>query len=109
MPFAPPRPCTTCGVLHCTVHTRPPWHHRNKVSRIRGRKLQTLRSRLFAQEPYCRMCREQGRLTVATIRDHVVPLAEGGLDVEGNTQPLCQSCSDSKTRDEARRGVQRWR
>jgi 5-methylcytosine-specific restriction protein A len=46
---------------------------------------------------------------VATVRDHVVPLAEGGLDAEVNTQALCQTCSDAKTQDEARRGMQRSR
>lgn len=45
-----------------------------------------------------------GRDSVAVIRDHVVPLAEGGPDVRENTQPLCQACSDAKTAREAKRG-----
>jgi 5-methylcytosine-specific restriction protein A len=46
---------------------------------------------------------------VATIRDHIVPLAEGGLDAESNIQALCQACSDAKTETEARRGMSRSR
>ena len=46
-------------------------------------------------------------MTVATIRDHVVPLAEGGEDDEENVQPLCQDCSDAKTREESKRGQRR--
>jgi 5-methylcytosine-specific restriction endonuclease McrA len=44
---------------------------------------------------------------LATIRDHIVPLAEGGQDIESNVQPLCQTCSDIKTQAEAARGRHR--
>ena len=80
---------------------------RRDVKRLRGRQLQARREALFAREPLCRRCRELGRVTVATIRDHVVPLAEGGRDDETNVQALCQECSDSKTREESKRGQQR--
>ncbi|MER5638434.1 HNH endonuclease signature motif containing protein [Kitasatospora sp. NPDC002227] len=30
--------------------------------------------------------------------DHVVPLALGGEDVDGNVQPLCKGCHKTKTR-----------
>jgi 5-methylcytosine-specific restriction protein A len=70
------------------------------VVRIRGRRLQKLREDLFAREPLCRNCRRRA----AVIRDHVVPLAEGGTDTEDNTQGLCQSCSDVKSHREANRG-----
>lgn len=79
------------------------------MRRITGRALQAMRARLFKREPLCRACRKQGRVTLATIRDHVVPLAEGGVDDETNEQPLCQVCSDEKTSEEAKRGVQRER
>jgi 5-methylcytosine-specific restriction protein A len=74
---------------------------------MRGRALQQRRARLFAREPWCGLCLVQGRRTVATVRDHVIPLAEGGADVETNVQGLCQTCSDAKTRGEAQRGRQR--
>lgn len=63
-----------------------------------------MRDRLFTKQPLCVRCQEQGRVTIATIRDHTIPLAEGGRDDETNQQPLCQSCSDIKTAEEAKRG-----
>jgi 5-methylcytosine-specific restriction protein A len=77
---------------------------RRPTVRVRGRKLQAMRASLFAREPWCRQCRKEGRQVRATIRDHIVNLADGGEDDEDNTQPLCQSCSDIKTSTESRRG-----
>ena len=109
MPSLPPRVCRTCGQPGCQVHGRAPWAHRQAPTpRIRGRKLQRLRMALYAREPRCRTC---GRvlLPAEMIRDHIVPLEEGGLDLEANTQPLCQGCSDVKTEAERQRGVARSR
>lgn len=55
-------------------------------------------------EPLCRVCNAQGRITPATIRDHIKSLAEGGADEESNTQPLCETCHDAKTETEKARG-----
>jgi 5-methylcytosine-specific restriction protein A len=107
MPDAALRPCRTCGVVKCTQHVREHWQHRQPVQRIRGRKLQQMRQRLFQQQPLCVLCLQHGRHALATIRDHIIPLAEGGLDLESNTQPLCQACSDAKTQREADRGKAR--
>jgi 5-methylcytosine-specific restriction protein A len=63
-----------------------------------------MRRALFAEHPLCVVCERQGRVTVATIRDHIVPLAEGGTDAPTNIQALCQMCSDAKTAQEAKRG-----
>jgi 5-methylcytosine-specific restriction protein A len=76
---------------------------------MRGRRLQALRHALFRAQPWCQHCLGQGRQILATIRDHVVPLAEGGRDDEGNVQALCQICSDTKTAAEAQRGMRRIR
>jgi len=77
------------------------------IPRIRGRALQRLRARLFARHPWCQLCPKRGTHNRATIRDHIIPLGEGGRDDESNTQALCQACSDLKTRDESARGVRR--
>ena len=74
---------------------------------MRGRKLQRLRNQLFDKQPLCVLCLLKGRTTVATIRDHVVPLAEGGLDDETNTQPICEECHELKTAEESKRGIRR--
>lgn len=105
MPLAPPRACATCGGVGCTAHRRPAWQHQVPVRRVRGRRLQQMRRALFEQSPLCVVCERAGRITVATIRDHVVPLAEGGTDTRENTQALCQTCSDAKTAEEASRGI----
>lgn len=112
MPNAPMHNCVPgCsallphGVKRCSIHAPNTSHGwRNDDTRIRGRKLQRLRNELFTREPLCRECAKHDRTTIATIRDHIVPLAEGGTDAPENIQPLCQSCSDAKTRAEARRG-----
>jgi 5-methylcytosine-specific restriction enzyme A len=113
MPTAPPRPCPHpgCGRLHCPAHPQElaAWRtHRAPVPRVRGRRLQQLRAQLFAAEPWCVACLRLGRRTRATIRDHVIPLAEGGSDDEANVQALCQACSDAKTQAEAQRGMSRY-
>ena len=38
----------------------------------------------------CEMCLAESRTEAATVVDHEVPLALGGLDVDGNTRNLCE-------------------
>ena len=113
MAMAPPRPCShpKCHALHCTQHAVAAWrtHCRPVVTRIRGRALQRLRQDLFARQPWCVACAKVGRQTRPTIRDHTIPLGEGGRDDKTNEQALCQTCSDTKTRAESARGVRRGR
>lgn len=112
MAIAAPRICAVpkCGKANCQDHAVAKWRTRSgpEPTRIRGRALQRLRLRLFARAPWCVHCLADGRQRAAVIRDHTVPLAEGGLDDETNEQGLCQDCSDAKTRAEATRGVRRW-
>jgi 5-methylcytosine-specific restriction enzyme A len=74
--------------------------------RIRGRRLQHLRAQLLAAQPCCALC-QRVLMPGQWVRDHVVPLAEGGQDEPGNVQGLCFGCHDAKTQDEAKRGVVR--
>jgi 5-methylcytosine-specific restriction protein A len=107
MPHTPPRICAQCGRPGCTQHQRPAFAHREPPARIRGRQLQRLRQQLFRDAPLCVDCLAHGRVTVATIRDHVVPLTEGGRDDDTNTQALCVECHDQKSQRESERGKQR--
>jgi len=66
-----------------------------------------MRRRLFERQPFCVECLKDGRYVAATIRDHVMPLAEGGADDESNEQGLCQHHSDLKTQRESLRGRMR--
>lgn len=48
-----------------------------------------LRRRRLDAEPLCRDCAAQGLTVEATVPDHIVPLAKGGLDVDANIRCLC--------------------
>jgi 5-methylcytosine-specific restriction protein A len=65
-----------------------------------------MRAALFQRCPLCEECKRQGRVTAATQRDHIVPLAEGGADDETNEQALCDDCHKVKSLAESGRG--RW-
>src|SRR3546814_19413566 len=67
--------------------------------RIRGRKGVALRKRRLAAEPLCRMCKAEGRVTAATVPDHIVPLAKGGEAVAANTRSLCAAHHAQVTRE----------
>lgn len=70
--------------------------------RQRGDSWQHRRAALFQREPLCRCCAELGIVELATIADHVMPLWNGGPDVDSNLQPLCVPCHARKTAREAR-------
>lgn len=70
---------------------------------------QRLRDWRLADEPLCRMCKAQGRVTAATEVDHIkrFRLPDGTIDHKlrlcpSNTQSLCQPCHAAKTADERR-------
>lgn len=66
-----------------------------------------MRAALFMRSPLCVHCQQLGRVTLATQRDHVIPLAEGGADHQTNEQALCEPCHDIKSQAESLRGRQR--
>jgi 5-methylcytosine-specific restriction protein A len=111
-PCATPRCPTLVRAGHCPAHQRNDaqhgWQtaHGENVKRVRGSRLQKLRKQLFAKQPLCVLCLQMHppRVKASVIRDHIVPLAEGGQDVVENTQGLCAECSDAKTKQESQRG-----
>jgi 5-methylcytosine-specific restriction protein A len=95
------------GSGRCDRHPRPAWEKpKDQTKRITGRRLQAMRKALFQRQPLCEPCEARGLVTVATIRDHRIPLAEGGADDETNEQAICEPCHESKSLAEALRG--RW-
>lgn len=94
------------GSSRCEKHRVAAWSIKSQAStkRITGRRLQAMRLSLFSREPLCAECKSKGIASLATIRDHKVPLAEGGKDDETNEQGLCEPCHDVKSKGEARRG-----
>lgn len=101
MPQRPLRPCCHkgCRELHrnpnsyCEQHQEDAkaWARPSKTheDRLRGRKAQARRLRLFAKDPHCAIC---GKLTDWPDRfeiDHIVPISQGGKDDDSNLQLLC--------------------
>lgn len=116
MPLDAPKPCTQpgCFVLvrdgtsRCSKHPREQWAKKPiATKRITGRRLQAMRAALFTRCPLCAECQRAGRVTLATQRDHIIPLAEGGKDDDTNEQGLCEACHDVKSHAESQRGRHR--
>lgn len=115
MPKAAPRPCghTGCRLLataggRCADHQREVWRKKPVATkRITGRRLQAMRALLFAANPLCVECSRLDLIAVATQRDHITPLAEGGADDDTNVQGLCDACHEGKSLAEALRARRR--
>jgi 5-methylcytosine-specific restriction protein A len=98
------------GSGRCPAHPREAWTKRPEATkRITGRRLQRMREALFSRDPLCAECRRLGLVRLATQRDHVVPLEEGGADDESNEQGLCVEHHDAKSLAERLRGQRRRR
>lgn len=60
---------------------------------------QKARAAFLAAHPLCAECEREGRLTAATVVDHVVP-HKGDQELfwrESNWAPMCAACHDRKT------------
>jgi 5-methylcytosine-specific restriction protein A len=98
------------GSGRCEAHPRPAWEKRpDATKRVTGRKLQAMRAALFARDPLCVHCKERGLVVLATQRDHVLSLEEGGADDDSNVQGLCEPCHEAKSLAERIRGRRRSR
>lgn len=78
---------------------RTPWQHKRQSATARGygAEHKRLRKILLEADPLCAECRKKGRITIATIADHIIPLSKGGKTELSNYQGLCRECSDRKT------------
>lgn len=68
--------------------------------RTRGRAGVELRQRRLRKEPLCRDCAAKGRVTAATVPDHIRPLAQGGSDTDDNIRCLCGDCHAARTAEQ---------
>jgi len=63
-----------------------------------GGKWQRYRLAFLAKHPLCRACEAEGKVTEATVVDHVVPhRGDMVLFWKGEHQPLCGPCHSAKT------------
>jgi 5-methylcytosine-specific restriction protein A len=53
--------------------------------------------RLASTDGLCEHCLANDRVTIATVVNHKIPLARGGLDVDENTENLCTPCDEIAT------------
>lgn len=113
MPYRPNTPCKHpgCGRLvpygthYCDTHA--PLHRSDSKSTAEkgyGRRWQKARAAFLHAHPLCVRCEAQGKLTAATIVDHITPhRGDPALFWDrSNWQALCKSCHDRKTMTEDR-------
>lgn len=67
------------------------------AERLRGRAAVERRRQFLYSNPLCAECGRQGRVTAATVPDHITALVNGGDDTEENLQALCDECHRVKT------------
>ena len=71
---------------------------KNSTQRGYGYRWQQLRKQVLQEEPLCVFCAADGRITVATVLDHIIPHRGNPalLYDRGNLQPLCAHCHSSR-------------
>lgn len=117
MPYKPKRPCSYPGCPNLTDGRYCPEHKkimdRQYDARVRdrgaaefyhSREWKHLRQNYLIEHPFCAECWKAGKLTRATVVDHIIPIRQGGpaLD-DDNLQALCSSCHGSKSIKEGSR------
>lgn len=71
-----------------------------KAERLRGRAGVAQRKRRMARTHWlCEHCPPHSKRE-ATVVDHIVPLAHGGDDSDGNTRNLCKACNAKATAEQ---------
>ena len=110
MPKRPPRPCSKHGWIlindgdecsECAKHPSPLRMRDSRPSaskRRYGSQHRRKRDALLRKHPWCAdpFGRHEGQQVKAKIRDHIIPLGQGGKDDESNEQALCVPCHNIK-------------
>ncbi len=70
-----------------------------RISDRSGGAWAKIRSRIMRRDRgLCQPCKVVGRVTMALQVDHIVALANGGGNDDGNLQGICHECHEAKTR-----------
>lgn len=118
MPSSSRKPCAyhgcphrvPAGVRYCPEHARDQIRAKTEAyddrrgtvtERGYGHAHRKRRAVWLAQHPWCVECERRGRLTPATVLDHIKPKSKGGADDESNYQSLCEPCHNRKRQAEA--------
>ena len=108
MPRTPKRPCRHPGCpnlcesgVYCSAHAEFSSDRLRGGATVRGygAKWHKARARYLQLHPLCAECKRNGKLTPATVIDHIVP-HRGDQRLfwdEKNWQSLCKDCHDRKT------------
>ena len=108
MPKAPKRPCRYPGCpnlcdkgVYCSQHMQFSSDRMRGGAESRGydARWRKARTAFLQRNPLCNECMKRGRITPATVVDHIIP-HRGDRKLfwdEQNWQPLCKSCHDRKT------------
>lgn len=83
-----------------TTRVKPLTQTPGVTPRQRGRAGMERRARLLIASPLCAICLQRGLTTAAIEVDHVIPLHQGGPDIDSNTQNLCVPCHQEKTKQD---------
>ena len=111
MPYKPKKPCAYPGCpnltsgRYCDAHkklTDAQYDMRFRDNDARAfyhsHEWKHLRQNYLIEHPFCMECWKKGKLTRATVVDHIVPIKQGGPELdESNLQALCASCHGSKS------------
>lgn len=104
MPMKPKRPCRHPGCpalsdgVYCEAH-RGLYARENASSRGYDGRWKSARRAYLRRNALCAECRRAGKLTPATVVDHIMP-HRGDMQLfwdKKNWQPLCKDCHDRKT------------
>lgn len=69
------------------------------------RKWRRRRAEQLRQYPLCRLCQDlDGRLSVATVADHIEPHRGDPVKFAGPLQSLCKLCHDSRKQQQEKSG-----
>jgi 5-methylcytosine-specific restriction enzyme A len=112
MPYAAPTPCRHPGCValvkrpgYCLQH-RADLQQWDSAARARKRQQKRawpthgpiwrrLRARVLSETPLCAACERNGRITVATVVDHID--GDAMNNARTNLQALCAACHSAKT------------
>lgn len=62
-----------------------------------GTRWDAIAAQVKREEPLCRPCKANGKVTATAQVDHIVPKAQGGTNDRDNLEGICDLCHREKT------------